>query len=175
MKTNTDTTKSSKTPQLPISKKAYADFAVRITGTFTGLMHRPDLCDEGIKVLDRYLQGENICQDDCSLEVYIAFSMIRSEIDKACRRSAAARQRAALRKKASSSSDEGYPEELSLKPVNQDNKNNGDIVAVGDPESAPSSQYAGDDYPMNRRERRELEREEARELRRELRRQKRRK
>ncbi|MDE6860807.1 MAG: hypothetical protein K2J65_10405 [Duncaniella sp.] len=175
MKANTDSMKSSKTPQLPISKKAYADFAARITGTFTGLMLRPDLCDEGIKVLDRYLQGENICQDDCSLEVYIAFSMIRSEIDKACRRSAAARQRAALRKKSSSSCDEDYPEILSLKPVPRDYKNNNGVVDVAIPESAPCSHDAGDDYPMNRRERRELEREEARELRRELRRQKRRK
>ncbi len=168
---------SAKNTQLPISKKAYADFAGRIRHIFAEELQRPDMAEEGIAALDSYLNGEPVNKDKCSVIIYIAFAMVKPEIDKACRRSAAARQRAALRKQTANQkatvSEVPAVSEKSVTPettVSTEELTNANESSSSD----PSTDTAAVKPLMNRRERRAAAREEARQMRRFARRQMRR-
>ena len=143
---------------LLISKNAYNDFASRIRQTLGTIALSPESIAEAINLLDRYVKGETADLDCADTMVKLALMMLKPEIDKAMRRSSAARERARLRREKSTPSL--MP---SLKPA---------ITESESPrcaESAPSTT----ERPMNRRERREYEQELAREQRRYERRMKR--
>ncbi len=183
---------SAKNTQLPISKKAYADFTGRIRHIFAEELQRPDMVEEGIAALDSYLKGEPVNKDNCSVIIYIAFAMVKPEIDKACRRSAAARQRAALRKQTANqnatvsevsavSEKSAAQEDLAIteKPVASETSAileapvfTEELTTANESSSSdPSTDIAAVKPLMNRRERRAAAREEARQMRRFARRQ----
>ncbi len=130
-----------------ISKKAYNGFVTRIRETLGAVYQNPESIDTAISLFDNYVKGEISDLDSTDTLVKVALMVLKSEIDKAMRRSSAARERARLRREKSMSetahsiqASEGAKIQASLKS---------DV-----------------DYPMNRRERREYERELAREQRR---------
>lgn len=179
--------KSVKNTQLPISKKAYADFAGRIRRTFAEELQRPDMAEDGIAALDSYLKGEPVNRENCSVIIYIAFAMVKPDIDKACRRSSAARQRAALRKQAAGQkATASEVSAVSEKSAAQDDLAISEKRVVFETPAIPETPVFADEPttakepstgdtsidtavirpPMNRRERRAAAREEARQLRR---------
>ena len=141
-----------KTPGTPenailISKKAYADFAERITLSLTAVQQPAEIINEAIDILDRYVKGETMDFENADITIKVALMVLKPEIDKAMRRSSAARERARLRREKSTSAPEP--------------------TTVTTPASEPSETAVPSTEPlMNRRERREYERELAREERR---------
>lgn len=168
-----NTVEKSKGYKLPISKKAYAGFTERIRVTFEEVLMRPELSAEAVGMLDRYLAGEEWRDAGSSGEAVLAFSMIRTEVDKAMTRSAAARRRAAARRNnkaagsepAASGHDvkmksEKSPEEIFAEAFAKVKAEMGDdfYEEVPDDEEPPF-------VPRNRRERRAYERELAKAMR----------
>ncbi len=130
---------------LLISKKAYNDFAARIRQSLGAIALCPESIDEATALFDRYAKGEISDLDSADLMVKVALMMLKPEIDKAMRRSSAARERAKLRREKSATVSESH--EHTKSPEN--------------PENSKSTER-----PMNRRERREYEHGLAREQRR---------
>ena len=133
---------------LLISKKAYNDFNERLRQTLSAVSQNPESIDEAISLFDRYAKGEISDLDSTDLMVKVALLMLKPEIDKAMRRSSAARERAKLRREQSA-------------PVSKSDEN---VSRSENSENTESSKLA--ERPMNRRERREYEHELAREQRR---------
>lgn len=75
-----------------ISKKAYNDFATRIRETLGAISQTSESIDEAISLFDRYAKGEISDLDSTDLMVKLALMMLKPEIDKAMRRSSAARE-----------------------------------------------------------------------------------
>ena len=130
---------------LLISKKAYNDFTERLRQSLGAISQNLRPIDEAIALFDRYAKGEISDFDSNDLMVKLALMMLKSEIDKAMRRSSAARERARLRHAKSA-------------PVSESHEN---TKSPENPENSRSTER-----PMNRRERREYEQELAREQRR---------
>ena len=135
------------TPLL-ISKKAYNDFATRIRQTLCAVSQNLEPIETAINLFDRYAKGEISDLDSTDIMVKVALLMLKPEIDKAMRRSSAARERAKLRREKSASVSESH-ENTSL-TENSEKTENSNLT----------------ERPMNRRERREYEHELAREQRR---------
>lgn len=131
-----------------ISKKAYNDFTERIRQTLSALQQSSDVINEAVSMLDRYVKGEGVDLTDADMMVKVALMMLKPEIDKAVRRSSAARERAQLRREKSAQLSESH--ETTGGSGNSEKTDNSKLI----------------DRPMNRRERREYERELAREERR---------
>lgn len=131
-----------------ISKKAYNDFTERIHQTLSALQQSSDVINEAVSLLDRYVKGEGVDLTDADMMVKVALMMLKPEIDKAVRRSSAARERAQLRREKSAQLSESH--ETTGSSGNSEKTDNSKLI----------------DRPMNRRERREYERELAREERR---------
>lgn len=127
-----------------ISKKAYNDFTERIRQTLSALQQSSDVINEAVSLLDRYVKGEGIDLTDADMMVKVALMMLKPEIDKAVRRSSAARERAQLRREKSAQLSESH--ETTGNSDNSEKTDNSKLI----------------DRPMNRRERREYERELAR-------------
>ena len=136
---------------LLISKKAYNDFATRIRQTLSAVSQNPESIDEAIALFDRYAKGEISDLDSADIMVKLALMMLKPEIDKAMRRSSAARERAKLRREKSVPVSESH--ENASRSENFENTEN-----TENPKLTERS--------MNRRERREYEHELAREQRR---------
>lgn len=134
-----------------ISKKAYNDFTERIHQTLSALQQSSDVINEAVRLLDRYVKGEGVDLTDADMMVKVALMMLKPEIDKAVRRSSAARERAQLRREKSAQLSESH-------------ETTGSSGNSGNSEKTDNSKLI--DRPMNRRERREYERELAREERR---------
>lgn len=145
---------------LLISKKAYNDFTTRINQTLSAIAMSSESIAEAINLLDRYAKGEITDLDSTDIMVKVSLMMLKPEIDKAMRRSSAARERVKLRceKSASASKSNGNPKNPE-KSVNS--LNSADSLNSGNSENSEISER-----PMNRRERREYEHELAREQRR---------
>ena len=133
---------------LLISKKAYNDFTERLRRALGAVSQNPRPIEEAIALFDRYVKGEIFDFDSDDLMVKLTLMMLKSEIDKAMRRSSAARERARLR-------------HAKLAPVSESHEN---TKSPENPENPENSRSA--ERPMNRRERREYEQELAREQRR---------
>ena len=132
-----------------ISKKAYNDFTTRLRQTLGAIASCPESIDEAVDLLDRYVKGGITDLDSSDILVKVALMMLKPEIDKAMRRSSAARERAKLRREKSIATSSP-----STKPdVNESQET-----------SEPVDSSA--ERPMNRRARREYEHELAREQRR---------
>ncbi len=131
-----------------ISKKAYNDFSTRIRETLDAVSICSESIDEALALFDHYAKGEISDLDSTDIMVKLALMMLKPEIDKAIRRSSAARERARLRREKYASESESH--ESSDTPE--------------DSEKAENSETT--ERPMNRRERREYEHELAREQRR---------
>ena len=86
---------------LLISKKAYNDFVTRIRQTLSAVSQNYESVDTAINLFDRYAKGETSDMDSPDLMVKLALMMLKPEIDKAMRRSSAARERARLRREKS--------------------------------------------------------------------------
>lgn len=140
-------TSNSEENAILISKKAYNDFASRIRQTLSAVSQNPESIDEAVNLFDRYTKGEISGLDTPDTLVKVALMMLKPEIDKAMRRSSAARERARLRR------EKLMPETSHSVQASEDAK-------------IQASLKSDVDYPMNRRERREYERELAREQRR---------
>ena len=136
---------------LLISKKAYNDFTTRIRQTLGAISQNSEPIDEAIALLDRYVKGEISDFDSNDLMVKVALMMLKSEIDKAMRRSSAARERAKLRREKSA-------------PTSKSHETAGNSENSENSEETENSKLT--ERPMNRRERREYEHELAREQRR---------
>ncbi len=134
-----------------ISNKAYNDFTERIRQTLSALQQSSDVINEAVSLLDRYVKGEGVDLTDADMMVKVALMMLKPEIDKAVRRSSAARERAQLRREKSAQLSESH-------------ETTGSSGNSGNSEKTDNSKLI--DRPMNRRERREYERELAREERR---------
>lgn len=101
---------------LPISVKAYRQYCERFRHAFCSVFNMPELYDEAIAVLDKYLDSTSTPGSTAILDlatsldsgsspyVALAFHMIKSEIDRSIARSRAARDRAAARKAAKTQS-----------------------------------------------------------------------
>ncbi len=142
-----------------ISKKAYADFAARIRQTLSAIELCPESIQSAITLLDRYVKGEISDLDSTDPMVKLALLMLKPEIDKAMRRSSAARERARLRRENTppvSSTASEMPETSEI-PVSTGRSENSEHTA---------NAFDTAERPMNRRERREYEHELAREQRR---------
>ncbi len=133
-----------------ISKKAYIDFTSRIRQTLGAIELSPESIDEAVALFDRYVKGETADLGSTDLMVKLALMMLKPEIDKAARRSSAARERARLRREKSIADPESH--ETPKSPEYHGNHEDEDSKIM--------------ERPMNRRERREYERELAREERR---------
>lgn len=84
---------------ITISKKVYADLTERIVNLFSVQLNNPSLALLAIAVLDDYIRDGKIPGADIPVNVVVAFSMIRPEVDRAAERSRRARERAAMRRK----------------------------------------------------------------------------
>lgn len=137
--------------QLPISKKAYADFISRFQHTFNDILNHPNLYNEAVSVFEAYLRGETV--EHCDIIVSLAFNMIRPEIDKAISRSASARQRAAIRK-SRAANETPAPDVPSPQKARQDDTT--DIADTPIQTCTCNKTEAAESItlPMNRRERR---------------------
>ena len=144
------TSRNESTPLL-ISKKAYNDFTERIRQALGAVSRNTEPIDEAIALFDRYVKGEISDLDSPDLMVKLALMILKPEIDKAMRRSSAARERAKLRREKSASVSESH--ETASRSDNSDNSDKTDNSKLTE-------------RPMNRRERREYEHELAREQRR---------
>lgn len=139
--------------RLPISVKAYNDFKVRFDHVFNELSCDTKSYDEAIELFDRYIIS------GCSIEVkgspivVLAFSMIKSEVDKAYARSLAARKRASLRKEKHEAHSETNP--ITTKSIEVPNIHE-------TPAERPLHEIP---LRLSRRERRLMEMEERRRLR----------
>ncbi len=133
---------------LPVSKKVYADITLRISTT---LSFSPSSVDEAIALVDAYLAGnpEPHTTDNAA---FIAFSMIKAELDRAMSRSMRARQRAAKRKNGRKPETVKTEKEMVVKDVT-------DIAGSDKP--AP-------EVMLSRRERRAMERQRSKSRRRNL-------
>ena len=136
---------------LLISKKAYNDFATRIRQTLSTVSKTSESIDEAISLFDRYAKGEISDLDSTDIMVKVALLMLKPEIDKAMRRSSAARERAKLRREKSA-------------PVSESHENASRSESSENSENTENSKLT--ERPMNRRERRKYEHELAREQRR---------
>ena len=134
-----------------ISKKAYNDFSTRIRETLDAVSICSESIDEALALFDHYAKGEISDLDSTDIMVKLALMMLKPEIDKAIRRSSAARERAKLRR-------EKYA------PVLESHKNASCSENFENSENTENSKLI--ERPMNRRERREYEHELAREQRR---------
>lgn len=143
--------------QLPISKKAYADFISRLQHTFNDILNSPNLYNEAVSVFEAYLNGKTV--ENCDITISIAFNMIRSEIDKAISRSASARRRAAIRKSRAENETPAPDVPSTEKDLHDDTADIADtpIQTCNKTETTESITP-----PMNRRERRAAERQLAR-------------
>ena len=131
-----------------ISKKAYNDFTTRIREALSAVSQNPESINTAISLFDRYAKGEISDLDSTDLMVKLALMMLKPEIDKAMRRSSAARERAKLRREKTA-------------PVSESHETTGKTENSERPENSKLPER-----PMNRRERREYEHELAREQRR---------
>lgn len=77
---------------LPVSKKFYEDLRTRVADT-CGLIGKPSLFVRAMAVIDGYILENKFPGQACETEVMLIFTLLRSEIDKAMSRSAAARKR----------------------------------------------------------------------------------
>ena len=139
---------------LLISKKAYNDFISRIRQVLGAIALPPESISEAINLLDKYVKGEISDLYSTDTMVKLTLMMLKSEIDKAMRRSSAARERAKLRREKAVPTSE--TNENVFRSDNSDNSDNS--------EKTENSKLT--ERPMNRRERREYEHELAREQRR---------
>ena len=144
-------TSRNESTHLLISKKAYNDFTERLRQALGTLSQNPEPIDEAIALFDRYAKGEISDLDSPAPMVKLALMMLKPEIDKAMRRSYAARERAKLRHAKSTPVSESH--ENTSRPENSDNSEKTENTKLTE-------------RPMNRRERREYEHELAREQRR---------
>lgn len=145
-----------------ISKKAYNDFTERIRQTLSALQQPSDVINEAVSLLDRCVKGEGIDLTDADMMVKVALMMLKPEIDKAVRRSSAARERARLRREKSNH------EADATSTVSDSIETPACIETTVPSESEESTVQATSTFerPMNRRERREYEQELARDERR---------
>lgn len=130
-----------------ISKKAYNGFVTRIRETLSAVYQNPESIDTAISLFDNYVKGKISDLDSTDTLVKVALMVLKSEIDKAMRRSSAAREWARLRRKKSMSET-------------------AHSIQSSEDAKIQASLKSDVDYPMNRREHREYERELAREQRR---------
>lgn len=77
---------------LSVSKKFYEDLRTRVADT-CGLIGKPSLFGRAMAVIDGYILENKFPGQACETEVMLIFTLLRSEIDKAMSRSAAARKR----------------------------------------------------------------------------------
>ena len=146
-----------------ISKKAYDDFATRIRQTLDAIATSFETIDKAVALFDRYAKGEVIDLENEDILVKLTLMMLKPEIDKAMRRSSAARERARRRRDKSISEiapTTGETFTASDTPISSPSNPASEVSAIIE---LPTSSV---EYPMNRRERREYERELAREERR---------
>jgi hypothetical protein len=95
----TTDSKSADKKRYAISTKAYNYFVERIRNTLEDMYYCA--CEEALELLDAAVGYDNddpIDIMDCEIEAQVAFSMIEPEIERAIKRSQAARERAARRK-----------------------------------------------------------------------------
>ncbi|MDE6860440.1 MAG: hypothetical protein K2J65_08525 [Duncaniella sp.] len=180
MNKTTHTKAGSRNRNLPISRKAYADFTARLHSTFIeSALGTETSYNEALALLNAYLDGNSDSMTGISTEAQIAFSMLRAEIDKAIARSSAARRRASLRKttgnnkaKAQTSQPEISDNDISPlagQTVSTDEPTVMDGHSTPSPQSAPIRSipvYYDIPIKMNRSERRAYERELSRQQRR---------
>ena len=140
-----------------ISKKAYNDFSTRLRQTLGAIASCPESIDDAVDLLDRYVKGEISDLESSDILVKVALMILKPEIDKAMRRSSAARERARLRKEKSAPAQESH--ETFIHFESTEHSEHREIAEK--PENSKSIER-----PMNRRERREYEHELAREQRR---------
>ena len=150
-------TSNSESATILISKKAYADFAARIRQTLSAIELCPESIQSAIILLDRYVNGEISDLDSTDPMVKLALLMLKPEIDKAMRRSSAARERARLRRENIATPSSSTAAEMSEIHESSGRSENSE---------RPSNTFSITERPMNRRERREREHELAREQRR---------
>lgn len=151
-----------------ISKKAYADFAARIRQTLSEVELHPESIESAIRLLDRYVRGEIIDLENADTFVKLAIFMLKPEIDKAMRRSLAARERARLRREKTASDFSMAENTAPISSATSEMPEMPEIqVSSGCSEnSEPPANISTAERPMNRRERREYEQELVREQRR---------
>lgn len=155
--------------RLPISVKAYNDFKARFNHVFNELSCDTKSYDEAIELFDRYINS------GCSIEVkgspivVLAFSMIKSEVDKAYARSLAARKRASLRKEKQTHSRIDPIETKSTETKNSETSEETKITETSTETiiSETSAERSIPEIPirLSRRERRLMEMEQRRRLR----------
>ncbi len=146
--------------QLPISKKAYADFISRFKHTFIDMLNNPNLYNEAVNVFEAYLKGETV--EHCDIIVSLAFNMIRPEIDKAISRSASARQRAAIRKSRPENENKTAPDAPSPEKARHDDTTDIADTPIQTGTCNKTETAESITPPMNRRERRAAERQRSR-------------
>ena len=153
-------TPNSEEHTLLISKKAYNDFTARLRQTLNAVNMSSDAIEGAIELLDGYAKGEVDVLDSADIMVKVALMMLKPEIDKAIRRSSAARERARLRREMRGGNEVLIAEQPDI-PM-QESVSSVSVLAEDEMHTDASTV----EIMMNRRERREYERELAREQRR---------
>ena len=149
--TTMEKTSRKENTSLLISKKAYKDFISRIRQVLGAIALPPESISEAINLLDKYVKGEISDLYSTDTMVKLTLMMLKSEIDKAMRRSTAARERAKLRREKAA-------------PTSETNEN---VFRSEDSDNFEKTENSKlTERPMNRRARREYEHELAREQRR---------
>ncbi|MDE5905915.1 hypothetical protein, partial [Duncaniella sp.] len=90
-----NTKSASMLPDCPVSKKFYQETISRIQASFQAIggSAGDELAEKTVKAVNDYLSGACLPADDSDATVRLMFALIRSELDKAMARSAAARRR----------------------------------------------------------------------------------
>lgn len=123
-----------------VSKKFYTDIRKRISSTSRAVGLTAAVEASCIEAVDAYINSGIAPAGDTATEILLIFNLLRSEIDRAISRSAAARQRAARRKTSASSEAPESPAKTSVD------------------ETEPTSDTTREPLPLTRRERRLLQR-----------------
>lgn len=114
--TDASKSKSKNLRKCAVSTRAYDDFTTRIRSV---LSTDTEACNQALSLLDASVgyDGDTVRIENCSIKAQIAFSIIKPEIDRAVKRSQAARERAA-RRKATTLIKTAAPTIATEKPVN---------------------------------------------------------